>query len=444
MPERRHGVGAAPRMQPMIARIGKYEIQDLLGRGATGSVYLAQDPFAQRQVAIKVMDNPAKDAEEARRQLRFFQNEASLAGKLRHPHIVSIYDAGVERQGGQDLRYLVMEFVQGTSLQPHCEPARLLPVARSVQIAYKCCKALDYANSHGVVHRDIKPANIIVQPDYDIKVSDFGAAQLARSDVTQVSGVGSPAYMSPEQIRGGEEIDFRSDMFSLGGVLYHMLAGARPFGGNSAYELMEEILGREPAPPSQLRQGVPGALDRIVLRALGKTRDQRYPDWQAFAADLEQLLPTEEEGGTRLTDVEEYNAMRRLAFFRRFSDSELWEVVRAGRCRKYPAGAVLIREGEPDDHVYVVAAGLLKVTQRGKLLNVVNPGDCVGEMAYARRSTLERSATVAAVEPTWALALRVEDIDGFSETCRARFCEAFLSVMAERISMLGGRLLSAL
>jgi len=426
----------------MHAHIGKYELQKLLGRGATGSVWLARDPFADREVAIKVLDEMPDNPEEARRALKFFQNEASLAGKLRHPHIVSIFDAGVEKKEGKDLRYLVMELVEGTSLQPHCEPSGLLPVPRAAQIAYKCCRALEYANAAGVVHRDIKPANIMLRPDFDIKVSDFGAAQLARSDTTQVSGVGSPAYMSPEQIRGGEEIDFRSDMFSLGGVMYHMLTGKRPFGGGTAWELMDEILSKAPPAPSALQPGIPADLDDIVLRALGKSRDERFESWDEFAAMLEPRLAEEDATISRLSDIEEFNAMRRLAFFRRFSDLELWEVVRSCRCRKVTIGTELIREGVEDDHIFVLAAGLLKVTQRGKLLNAVTPGDCVGEMVYARRSVTPRSATVTAVETSWVLALRVQDIDGFSDSCRARFSEAFLSVMAERLSMLGGRLVS--
>jgi hypothetical protein len=426
----------------MYSHIGKYEVQKLLGKGATGSVYLATDPFERRQIAIKVLDAVPNDPEEARRALKFFQNEASLAGKLRHPHIVSIFDAGVEKKDGKDLRYLVMELVEGTSLQPHCEAADLLPVVRTAQIAFKCCRALEYANSAGVVHRDIKPANIMVRPDYDIKVSDFGAAQLSRSDTTQVSGVGSPFYMSPEQIRGGEEIDFRSDMFSLGGVMYHMLTGARPFAGSTAYELMEEILSKDLPPPSEIRQGVPPALDGVVMRALGKTRADRYESWDEFAAALEPVLSLEDATESTLSDVEEFNAMRRLAFFKRFSDAELWQVVRACRCRKVAAGTELIREGMEDDHIYVLAAGMLKVTQRGKLLNAVSPGDCVGEMVYARRSGGVRSATVTAVEISWVLGLRVQDIDGFSDSCRARFSEVFLSVMADRLSMLGGRLVS--
>jgi len=426
----------------MLARVGRYEIQKLLGKGATGSVYLASDPFERREVAVKVLDAMPSDAEDARRQLKFFQNEASLAGKLRHPHIVSIFDAGVDKQDGKDLRYLVMEVVEGTSLQPHCDPASLVTPATAAQIAYKCCRALEYANSVGVVHRDIKPANIMLRPNFDIKVSDFGAAQLARSDTTQVAGVGSPYYMSPEQIRGGEEIDFRSDMFSLGGVMYHLLTGARPFGGGTAFELMGEILDKTPPPPSELQPGVPAGMDDVVLRALGKARDERFESWDEFAAALEPMLSEEDATISRLSDIEEFNAMRRLAFFRRFSDTELWEVVRKCRCRKVMAGTELIREGVEDDHIYVLAAGLLKVTQKGKLLNAVSPGECVGEMVYARRSRAPRSATVTAVEMSWVLGLRIEDIDGFSDPCRARFSEAFLSVMADRLSMLGGRLVS--
>ncbi len=426
----------------MHANIGKYAIRKLLGKGATASVYLANDAFAGREVAIKVLDAMPSDPEEARRQLKFFQNEASLAGKLRHPHIVRIFDAGVDKKDGMDLPYLVMELVEGTSLQPHCDPSQLLPISRTAQIAYKCCKALEYANTAGVVHRDIKPANIMLRPDFDIKVSDFGAAQLARSDTTQVAGVGSPAYMSPEQIRGGEEIDFRSDMFSLGGVMYHMLTGARPFSGSTAYELMDQILGKEPPPPSAVTPGVLPALDEIVLRALGKSRAERFESWNEFAAALEPMLSEEDSTMSSLSDVEEFSAMRRLAFFAGFSDTELWEAVRKCRCRKFSAGADLIREGVEDDHIYVLAAGMLKVTQRGKLLNAVSPGECVGEMIYARRRSAPRSATVTAMEMSWVLDLRISDIDGFSDSCRARFSEAFLRVMADRLSMLGGRLIS--
>ncbi len=182
----------------MLQRVGKYEVKQLLGKGANGSVYLARDPFGQRDVAIKVLENLSTDPEEARRQLRLFQNEAALVGKLRHPHIVSIFDAGLEDvTDGEPLRYLVMEVVDGPPLTRYCTPAGLLDARKVVEIAFKCCKALEFANTLGVVHRDIKPANILTKAvngaSLDIKVSDFGAAQLAPGEGRQVSGVGSPA-----------------------------------------------------------------------------------------------------------------------------------------------------------------------------------------------------------------------------------------------------------
>ena len=426
----------------MLSRVGKYEIKSFLGKGATGSVYLAADPFGQREVAIKVLEKLSNDPEEARRQLRFFQNEAALAGKLRHPHIVSILDAGIDEPSGDDpVRYLVMEVVKGPALSKWCDRSELLQPVQAIEIAYKCCKALEFANTLGVVHRDIKPANILTQEDLEIKVSDFGAAQLARSDVTQVSGVGSPAYMSPEQLKG-EEIDFRSDMFSVGGVLYHLLTGRRPFDGGNTYQLIESILTAAPAAPSTLRDEVPPGMDDVVLRALGKSRDERFATWNEFADALAEVASAS-RGASELSEAERFGASRRLAFFKRFSDVEVWEAVRASQWHLHPEGDVLMHEGSRDDYLYIVATGRLKVTQRGKLLNMVSPGECCGEMAYARRDGGVRSATVTALEPTWAMRMRVQDIDNLSEHCRARFNEAFLAIMAERLSMLGGRVIGA-
>ncbi|HEV3010455.1 MAG TPA: serine/threonine-protein kinase [Burkholderiales bacterium] len=415
-------------------RIGKYEIKRLLGEGATGSVYLAADPFGQRDVALKVMTEFPPDPKAARRQLRFFQNEAALAGKLRHPHIVSILDAGVDGA----VHYLVMEFVDGQPLARYCDPNALLDPARIVGVAYKASKALDFANSVGVVHRDIKPANILVHGDLDIKVSDFGAAQLARTDITQVSGVGSPAYMSPEQVKG-EEIDFRTDMYSLGAVIYHLLTGQRPFDARHTFDLVQSIL-NDPTPlPSARRPDTPKELDRIVARAMAKSRAERFESWHEFDVALGRLLALD-SGAAMLSDAEKFAASRRLKFFARFSDAELWEALRPSVWRLHRAGEGLIREDTLDEHFYIIASGLLKVTRRGKLLNAVSPGECVGEMAYARRDGRPRTATVTAVEPSWAMRLRVPDIDTLSESCRARFNEAFLAIMAERLTMLGGRL----
>ena len=424
----------------MLKTVGKYRIERFIGKGATGAVYLAVDPFTEREVAIKVMeDKPDADAEAARLQQRFFQTEAALAGKLRHPHIATIYDAGVEA----DTRYLVMEYIDGGSLVEHCEPDRLLTVSKTVEIGFKCCKALEYANRIGVVHRDLKPANIMLTQDFDIKISDFGAAMVDRAEITQVLGVGSPAYMSPEQIQG-ETLNFQTDIFSLGAVLYHLLAGRRPFTGNTVNELIEQITEVYPPPPSTLRHEVSPVLDDIVARALAKSREKRYASWEEMANALEALLAAESGDALGLTEAERFSAMRRLAFFKTFSEVELWEVVRQAAWRKFEAGEDLIREGEHDAGFFILASGMAKVTARGELLNIVSLGESVGEFSVISRNGQARMATVSATEPSWAIGFGVEQLEAMSRQVQARFNEAFLGLLVDRISLISGRLLHAL
>jgi predicted Ser/Thr protein kinase len=424
----------------MLETIGKYRVERVLGEGATGTVYLAGDPFSERQVAIKLMvEQPGMDAEDARRQQRFFQTEAALAGKLRHPHIATILDAGVEGE----LRYLVMEYIDGGNLFEHCDSGKLLAVPKIVEIGFKCCKALEFANQIGVVHRDLKPANIMLTRDFDIKISDFGAAMFDRAETTQVLGVGSPTYMSPEQIQG-ETLNFQTDIFSLGGVLYHLLTGRRAFNAGSVAELMQQIVEADPPPPSTLRSDVSAALDAIVARALAKSREQRYSSWAEMADALEALLVAQAGEAQGLTEAERFNTMRRLAFFEAFSDVELWDVLRRAAWRRFEAGEDLIREGDHDAGFFVLASGMAKVTSRGELLNIVSPGESIGEMSVIRRNGQARMATVSANEPSWTIGLTLEDLDALSAEVQARFNAAFLALLVDRISLVSGRLLHAL
>jgi serine/threonine protein kinase len=206
--------------------IGKYPVTREIGSGATSKVYLARDPFADRDVAIKVfLFDKQADAQQERLLHKSFVAEAALAGKLNHPHIVDIYDAVVE----PDRSYLVMEYVPGTTLEAYAEVSTLLPVSKVVEIVFKCIRALEYACRHGIIHRDIKPGNILLSQSGETKVSDFGASfQQKMQETTQISGVGSPAYMSPEQIRM-EPLTHQTDIYSLGVTMYRMLTGRLPF-----------------------------------------------------------------------------------------------------------------------------------------------------------------------------------------------------------------------
>src|SRR5690349_20962688 len=231
-------------------RIGKYPVVREIGAGATSKVYLARDPFANRDVAIKVfLFDKHADEHEERMMHKAFVAEASLAGKLNHPHIVDIFDAVVE----PGRSYLVMEYVPGTTLQAHADPATLLPIGKVVEIIFKCVRALEYACRHGVIHRDIKPGNVLLSQSGETKVGDFGASfQQRMQETTQIAGVGSPAYMSPEQIRM-EQITHQTDIYSLGVTMYRLLTGRLPFVASTQAALMYAVLNTDPPRPATLR-----------------------------------------------------------------------------------------------------------------------------------------------------------------------------------------------
>src|SRR5688500_4187932 len=267
-------------------QVGKYDVQKLLGKGATGTVYLAKDTFTGKEVALKTIEPEVfRDPEFGTVYRSQFLQEASLAGKLRHPYIVAILDAVV----GEDSGYIAMELVTGGDLSRHVTAATLLPVADVLQIGFKCCGALEYAAKEGIVHRDIKPANIMLASGTEVKIADFGAAFLKKSQVVQTAALGSPYYMSPEQLEASKPLTFHSDMYSLGVVLYELLTGRRPFSGGNLETLIDNILKLAPQPPSELRAGLPKALDAIVLRALEKAPQHRYPTWTEFALEISKV-----------------------------------------------------------------------------------------------------------------------------------------------------------
>src|SRR5437762_13784745 len=227
-------------------QVGKYDVQKAIGKGATGMVYLAKDTFTGKEVALKTIEPEVfRDPEFGTVYRGQLLNEASLAGKLRHPHIVAILDAVV----GEDSGHIAMELVNGGDLSAHATPDKLLPVSDVLQIGFKCCGALEYAAREGIVHRDLKPANIMIAAGTDVKIADFGAAILKKSQVVQTAQLGSPYYMSPEQIQG-KELGFHSDMYSLGIVLYELLVGKRPFLASNIEDLMKKIIQEDPLAPS--------------------------------------------------------------------------------------------------------------------------------------------------------------------------------------------------
>jgi serine/threonine-protein kinase len=278
-------LGDNPLEQPML---GRYQLEKELGKGAMGVVYQGRDPKISRVVAIKTMALAQEfDADELADVKQRFFREAETAGRLNHPNIVTIYDAGEE----QDLAYIAMEFLHGRDLVPQTKPAALLPLPATLSIVARVADALDYAHAQRVVHRDIKPANIMYEATSDqVKVTDFGIARITDASRTKTGMVlGTPSYMSPEQL-AGKKIDGRSDLFSLGVTLYQLVCGHLPFSGDSLAQLMYKITHEPPADILSIMPNLPPSLIRIIERALDKRVEQRYQRGAELAADLRACL----------------------------------------------------------------------------------------------------------------------------------------------------------
>ncbi|HXI36258.1 MAG TPA: serine/threonine-protein kinase, partial [Burkholderiales bacterium] len=398
-------------------------------------VYLAKDQFTGKEVALKTIEPEVfHDPEFGSVYRSQFQNEASLAGKLRHPHIISILDAVVTDESG----HIAMEYVAGGDLSQFVRPERLLPVADVLQIAFKCCGALDYAyRDQGIVHRDIKPANIMVTKDGDVKIADFGSAFLRRSKGTQTTAMGSPFYMAPEQIEG-KELTFHSDMYSLGVVLYELLTGKRPFSANSIEALVQQILFEEPTPPSRLRPGLKPEIDQVVLRAMRKRPDQRYGTWAQFSVELSKAVALVLPAGA-IADSEKYLALSKVEMLQLLTDADFWELASAGKWSRAPKGAILIKEDTPGTTFFFLAKGEVKVTRGTSLLNTVNEGECFGEMAYIRGGEEPRHATVQALSDVLIAEFVPEALEKMGHQAQLHLTRALVRNVVDRLVLANER-----
>ena len=419
---------------PPVGRLGKYEVQREIARGSMGTVYLGHDLYIDRPVALKVAHSDQLDDEESGdRYRKMFFNEAHTAGRLSHPNIISIYDAGVEGE----TCYIVMEYVEGgQTLKPWCRPDHLLPIDRVVEIGFKCARALDYAHRQGVVHRDIKPTNILVTQQMDIKLGDFSIAQLSKMDTTEtlpLGLVGSPRYMSPEQI-SEEFITGQTDIFSLGVVLFELLTGRHPFWADNFSRLVQKILTEPPPRLTDLRADAPPELERIINRALTKDRAHRYAMGGDMAADLARAFDRIlEQPRENISEQEKFTAVKQLDFFHGFPEAEVWEIVRAAQWQDYPDGAQVIIEGEIDDSFYIIVHGEVKVQKNHRDLRSLFAGDCFGEMGYLAKT--KRTATIAANGPTSLLKINSTVISQASLNCQVRFLKVFLRTLIHRLSI---------
>jgi eukaryotic-like serine/threonine-protein kinase len=271
-------------MMTTVAKAGRYEIVSELGRGAMGVVYKAMDPVIGRTVAVKTIRLSEEGTGLSRPELLTrFQTEARAAGLLTHPNIVVVFDAGEE----DGLYYITMELVEGKSLQALLDSGHAFPLPRTLRIMEQTCSALQFAHERNVVHRDIKPANLMLTADDTVKVTDFGTAKILQFGTVQQTAhvMGTPSYMSPEQVKG-RAVDGRSDIFSLGVMLYEMVTGEKPFPGQNITTVIYKIVNEDPVPPRQIDPSIHPGISAVVMRALAKEPEQRYQSCREMLEDL--------------------------------------------------------------------------------------------------------------------------------------------------------------
>ena len=406
----------------------RFTILDRLGAGAMGEVFLAHDKYHDRQVALKVARlADERDAVDAKTEKLWF-NEMRLAGRLNHPYIVGIYEASAVAGRG----FLIMEYVPGGTLKAFTAPGTLLEMHQVADIIFKICHALDYANTQGLLHRDIKPANILLTADGTPKVSDFGSCYLLDNESTQVLEVGTLAYMPPEQFAGVEP-NVQTDIYSVGVMAYQLLTGVFPFVATSQAAMIYQKTYEESIALESRRSDIPPALRFAVHRAIHKDPALRYSRWAEFREDLSLAFPEMAKVELQTSESARFARYNELAFFRDFSETELWEAVRLGLPRCYPAGKPIFSEGEADSTVYVLQDGELEVSVGGAKINRITEGEGFGELAFIEGLDHRRTATVSTTRDATVIAFEDAGVRMASGRLQAAFGKAFVRSLATRL-----------
>jgi len=426
-------------MSEIPSQIGKYRIIRELGRGATATVYLAESSVYPEPVALKYIrfDDKAKDeAKWNRRLLKLLKAESNVASRLQHPNIIRIFEGVVQ----ENEAYVVMEYFSGESLEKFCSFASLMPIHRTIGIVFKCCMALDYAYRQGVIHRDIKPANIMVDEKDNVKITDFGLAmninKRVDSDSTFIMGVGSPAYMSPEQIKN-YPLNQKTDLYSLGVLLFHLLTGRLPFRAKNPAQLIYKIINAEPPSVCQLQPELPELMDKVIRKALEKDLYSRYKNGAEFAKDLSAVRYKIVDDKFVPADTSRFGALRKMPFFTEFDDVELWEVLRISRWRVAEASTTLVREGDQDQRFGVLIEGQVELALDGKQLAVVDSGDVFGETAYLDSLDHKHMFTVTSLTDVTYLEVNPAALALATDETLEAFRSRLTTSMTKRLAQMG-------
>jgi serine/threonine-protein kinase len=400
---------------------GRYQIIRRLGQGGAGVVYLGRDHYIKRDIAIKI-SQPSSDRARER-----FLVEAQSAGRLHHPNIVAVYDAGVCR----DYCYITMEYVDGPPLEKFCRKESLLPLKKGLRIILDVCNALDYAHKEGVIHRDIKPSNIILDKTDTPKITDFSIAQMIER-TAPVGIFGTPSYMSPEQLKD-EALGTQSDIFSVGCVLYELLTGERTFSGDNSFSIMYKTINEKPKSILSIRPDLPKILQEITKKALAKNPKKRYQTCMDLGCDLSVAfrgLTGEIKKEKKIDDAVGF--VHNLRFFRDFTRDQVKELMSASHIVKVGEGKVIMSEGEIDDTFYVILSGKVKVMKNDKPIALIDVGKCFGEMAYIGGQP--RAANVVTETDCILMKISAPLLDRASEAMQLLFFKNFAMTLVQRLS----------
>lgn len=425
-----------PQADDIPEQLGKYLLQEEIGRGTCGVVYKAYDPFVARDVAIKLaLSKTALDPTESIQQNREFFAEAHAAGMLHHPHIVSVFDAGVE----DNLSYIVMEYIQGCTLAEWVRDKPQMSTNQVIDVIFKCAKALDYSHKRGVLHRDIKPGNIMLSDDGGTaKIMDYSIAEMLQGDTLKPETVvGSPAFMAPEQVRR-QHMRASADLYSLGAVMYYLLCSEPPFVAQDIRRLLDMVKNLPSPSPRHKRPDLPDEVCTVVERLLNKNPAERFQSGQDLAAELTRINTRLSQQERQLSRTENRDSLRRLSFFDNFEDTEIDEFLTASSMLSFHAGDTIIKEGDIDNAFYIVVVGRVNVSKGGTSMMTLSKGDVFGEIAFL--TATRRTASVFAETEVLALKINAAGLDQVSEQVQLRYYRVFCENLIYRLSMTSARL----
>lgn len=415
------------------ARVGRYVIGTRIGSGTCGIVHQALDERLGREVAIKL--SPVGEAPPSTGKVpgaqRAYQTEIVAAGRLTHPNIITVYDAGTI----DNLNYLVMEVVEGRSLKEFGKGKALLPVHRALSVIVDCCRALDYSHSRGILHRDIKPANIMLSADGAVKLLDFGIAVALDNDVgLERSGptLGTPNYMSPEQILG-RQLSPESDFYSLATVLFELLTGRQLFKARKVKELFRIVVRQQAPRLDAVRPELPAELADIVERGLSKDAAARFSSGEEFAQALQPFVERyriiEERPAAQRRFI---RALQTQSFFLDFSDVEIAQLLELVKVRTFRAGDALLTPGSGERRLLVLTDGIARVSENGDLLAVVGEGESVGEAGFINGMAEPRS--VVALTTVNALEISADALSELPPKVHLHYYRNISDRLARRLS----------